>query len=279
MDPYSPDLSAASRKLYLGNLTRLAGGEFKNLNFLKKTESILERIGTLKPNTGRSYLIALVSATRDKPALKKAHDIYYAAMMESNKALRDQTQKTDSYKEKEMPQLDIEAKQKELESVLSVKKMTAADYAKLQQLVLLSLYTLLPPRRSLDYTEMKWGPAEETLFNYYDGKNFTFNRFKTQNTYSTQVVPVPPELGRILKFWHKHQKPSEFVLVNSRGGKMTSPSLNKALGAIFGVKMGPSMLRSIFLSNKFGDVIKELKKDTATMGTSVDTAQNVYIKN
>ncbi|NBQ69734.1 MAG: hypothetical protein EBU46_13290 [Nitrosomonadaceae bacterium] len=89
---------------------------------------------------------------------------------------------------------------------------------------------------------------------------------------------MPPELGRILKFWHKHQKPSEFVLVNSRGGKMTSPSLNKALGAIFGVKMGPSMLRSIFLSNKFGAVIKELKKDTKSMGTSVDTAQNVYIK-
>lgn len=278
MDPYSPDLSAASRKLYLGNLTRLAGGEFKNLNFVKKTEPILEHIATLKPNTGRSYLIALVSATRDKPAFKKAHDIFYSAMMESNKTLRDQTQKTDAYKEKEIPQLDIEEKQRELESVLTVKKMTPTDYTKLQQLVLLSLYTLLPPRRSLDYTEMKWGPAEENLFNYYDGKNFTFNRFKTQKTYSTQVVPVPPELGRILKFWHKHQKPSEFVLVNSRGGKMTSPSLNKALGAIFGVKMGPSMLRSIFLSNKFGAVIKELKKDTKSMGTSVDTAQNVYIK-
>ena len=278
MDPFSADLSAASRKLYMGNLTRLNGGEFKNLNFVKKTEPILERIATLKPNTGRSYLIALVSATRDKAPFKKAHDLFYSAMMESNKALRDQSAKTDSYKEKEMPQIDIEAKQKELESVLSVKKMTAADYAKLQQLVLLSLYTLTPPRRSLDYTELKWGPAEENLFNYFDGKNFTFNRFKTQKTYSTQVVPVPPELVRILKFWHKHQKPSEFVLVNIRGGKMTSPSLNKALGAIFGVKMGPSMLRSIFLSNKFGAIMQELKKDTKAMGTSVDTAQNVYIK-
>lgn len=278
MDPFSADLSAASRKLYMGNLTRLAGGEFKNLNFVKKTEPILERIATLKPNTGRSYLIALVSATRDKAPFKKAHDLFYSAMMESNKALRDQSAKTDSYKEKEMPQIDIEAKQKELESVLSVKKMTPESYAKLQQLVLLSLFTLLAPRRSLDYTEMKWGPAEENLFNYFDGKNFTFNRFKTQKTYSTQVVPVPPELVRILKFWHKHQKPSEFVLVNSRGGKMTSPSLNKALGAIFGVKMGPSMLRSIFLSNKFGAIMQELKKDTKAMGTSVDTAQNVYIK-
>jgi hypothetical protein len=38
------------------------------------------------------------------------------------------------------------------------------------------------------------------------------------------------------------------------------------------------MLRNIFLTDKYSDVIEELKKDTSAMGTSVGTAMNNYIK-
>jgi hypothetical protein len=38
------------------------------------------------------------------------------------------------------------------------------------------------------------------------------------------------------------------------------------------------MLRNIFLSSKYGDMVKELKEDTKDMGTSVDVALNNYIK-
>jgi len=38
------------------------------------------------------------------------------------------------------------------------------------------------------------------------------------------------------------------------------------------------MLRNIFLTDKYGIVMEELKKDTRAMATSVDVAMNNYIK-
>jgi len=38
------------------------------------------------------------------------------------------------------------------------------------------------------------------------------------------------------------------------------------------------MLRNIFLSSKYGNLVNELKEDTKQMGTSIDTALNNYIK-
>jgi len=38
------------------------------------------------------------------------------------------------------------------------------------------------------------------------------------------------------------------------------------------------MLRNIFLTDKYGDVMDKLKSDVKHMGTSVDVAMNTYIK-
>jgi hypothetical protein len=38
------------------------------------------------------------------------------------------------------------------------------------------------------------------------------------------------------------------------------------------------MLRSIYLSSKYGDMMNEMKDDVKSMGTSVSTATNNYIK-
>jgi hypothetical protein len=50
------------------------------------------------------------------------------------------------------------------------------------------------------------------------------------------------------------------------------------LNKILGKKVGCSMIRAIYLTNKFGDQQKDLKETTNAMGTSVETAQNNYIK-
>ena len=38
------------------------------------------------------------------------------------------------------------------------------------------------------------------------------------------------------------------------------------------------MLRNMYLSNKYGNMVDELKSDTKEMGTSVDVALSTYIK-
>ena len=58
-----------------------------------------------------------------------------------------------------------------------------------------------------------------------------------------------------------------------------STEITKILNKIFNKKISSSMLRNIFLTDKYSGVIDELKKDTNAMSTSVNTALNNYIKN
>jgi hypothetical protein len=57
-----------------------------------------------------------------------------------------------------------------------------------------------------------------------------------------------------------------------------SSDITKILNKIFGRYIGSSMLRNIYLTSKYGSMMKELKDDTSDMGTSVDVAMNTCIK-
>ena len=57
-----------------------------------------------------------------------------------------------------------------------------------------------------------------------------------------------------------------------------SQEITRILNKIFGKNIGSSMLRNMYLSNKYGDMVDELKSDTKEMGTSVDVALSTYIK-
>jgi len=58
----------------------------------------------------------------------------------------------------------------------------------------------------------------------------------------------------------------------------SSSEMTRMLNKIFKKKIGCSMLRSIFLTDKYGSTVEEMKKDTTEMGTSTETAQSNYIK-
>jgi lysine/ornithine N-monooxygenase len=57
-----------------------------------------------------------------------------------------------------------------------------------------------------------------------------------------------------------------------------SQEITRILNKIFGKKIGSSMLRNMYLTNKYGDMVEELKEDTKDIGTFVGTALNDYIK-
>ena len=57
-----------------------------------------------------------------------------------------------------------------------------------------------------------------------------------------------------------------------------SQEITRILNKIFGKNIGSSMLRNIYLSNKYSNVIEKLKDDTASMGTSLEVALSTYIK-
>jgi hypothetical protein len=67
-------------------------------------------------------------------------------------------------------------------------------------------------------------------------------------------------------------------LVDDNKELKNSTEITKFLNKIFDKKISSSMLRNIFLSSKYGNLVNELKENTKQMGTSIDTALNNYIK-
>ena len=303
-DPFEhkPDISETSRRLYVFNLTKLNDGKvIKDLKFLGK-EGITEKIKDFKPNTRRTYLISIVSALRGRPEprYKKLYTKFYDILMSLNKELKDNTEKTEKVKDNWIDQKGVMETQKKLAKIVpeiaDKKKLSEEEFNALLHLVVVSLYTLQSPRRNKDYAEMlvvRKAPSAEAgnKENYLDtgAWNWIFNNYKTAKKYAQQVIAVPEPLQEILKLYLKfHPKAkamkrkgaeSEPFLVRYDGTPIdTSPEMTRLLNKIFGKKVGCSMLRSIYLTEKYGDMVKEMKEDVGQMGTSSETAQNNYIK-
>ena len=68
-------------------------------------------------------------------------------------------------------------------------------------------------------------------------------------------------------------------MVNYKGEPLLAVNaITRILNKIFHRPIGVSLLRNIYLSDKFKGHMEELDKITKSMGTSVRTGQDVYIK-
>jgi ribosomal protein L14E/L6E/L27E len=295
-------ITESSLKLYLANLKRLNGGEVpKNLIFLKDVEKVLEKIKDYKPNTRRSYLISIVSLLKDEPKQKKLYEKYYALLDEYNKDLKTQNTKSDTQKENWISQEQVKEIYNTLTERVSPfftqKKISKTEYETLLSWVVLSLYVLQPPRRNIDYLMMvltnKYTPVkegEQDTKNYLDlpENRFHYLNYKTKGTYKEQTADVPPELmmviARYLVFHPlakglKKKTGQIPFLVDYEGQPLTnSNAITRILNKIFGKRIGVSMLRNIYLTDKYKDKVDELQQDATAMGTSSNTIENNYVK-
>lgn len=290
------DITPSSLNLYTKNLLRLNDGQpIKNLKFLKDPVAILEKISKYSQNTQRTYIISIVSLLKQDQKQKKLYDQYYKILLDFNTKLKDNTGKSEKQIENWISQDDVLNKQKAMMEILPTlkSKITTEQYYKLVDLLTLSLYTLQAPRRNLDYLKMnvvnKYSPELSTDNNYLDLKNkqFIFRNYKTKKTYTDQVVPISDELFEIIKIYLKHHPLKSLtkgkfnipLLVDSSNEPLkNSNEITRILNKIFNKKIGSSMLRNIYLTNKYSDKMDQLNDDTTAMGTSMNTAQTNYIK-
>lgn len=306
------NITETSKKLYLANLKRLNGGEIpKNFKFLYNISEIQEKINKYKPNTQRSYIISIVSLLKilkekQPRKYKKLYDDYYIILENLNSNLKDNTTKTEKENSEWIGQDAVKAKLDEcmnvLETIKDLKKLTESQYDELLDLVILGLFVLQKPRRNKDYQELyvikKYKDEYGTNDNFLDlfANNFIFNNYKTKGTYLTQTQPIDETLRRVIDVYMKFHplknrlKEANNIttpfLVKYDGEALTSNnSLTRRLYKIFGRKIGSSMLRKLYLTDKYGDkmkqleeILEEMKEDSVAMGNSVATIQTNYIK-
>jgi hypothetical protein len=293
------EISETSKNIYSKNIIRLNDGEpVKNYNFLKKNEIIMSKINHLKPNSQRTYLISIVSTIKGLKGFDKEFKYYYDKMMELNKELKVNNEKSETQQANWINQDEVlkiyhslAEKAIPLLKLKGNKKINQKEWDDILDFVVLSLYVNAEPRRNKDYQLMKVVKKAKDLgddykeFNYYLPSNakFLFYNFKTAGTYNLQEIPVNGELENILlQYLNIHplkKEKSFFLLVNYNGEELKQVnSITRILNRIFNKKIGVSMLRNIYLTDKFKTPMEELKETANNMGTSSNTIQNNYIK-
>ena len=151
------------------------------------------------------------------------------------------------------------------------------------RVMLLALYVLIPPRRTLDYFEMYVDDADDNRQkNYYDRETneLVFNNYKTAKYGGQDRLKVPDGLKSVLERHIEFYdiKKGEKLLRMNMGKPPTSRTwIGNNLNVLFGKKISVSMLRNIYLTGKYGDRLDEMKKDAEMMAHTL-RGQKSYIK-
>jgi hypothetical protein len=277
---------------YLQTLYKLNGSKnFTNLGFTRKPEEIEKIVETYAESTQRTQyatLSAVLSLFKDKPAYKKTYQYWLDKKVEATKEAPSPNEKTEKQEENWTSWEEVQKKKSDLLTALSPSSLTKRTLTpeqndQLLQLLVLSLYTDIPPRRNQDYTSLvvvKKLPKEaSTDKNYYDmtTHKFVFNKYKTAKTYGQQTIDAPPELHNIIATYikyHPNKKEKEIPLLP---GLNPTNGITRLLNRIFNKKIGSSMLRHIYLSDNLGEAIKEQEKLATDMAHST-SMQRDYIK-
>ena len=253
--------------------------------FYKNPKDTLKFLSDLSPSKRKTTLSALVVLCFSND---KAKDIYREQLIEdSDKHKEDQKENgndmTDKQKENWVDWKDVvnihNQLGKEINPLFSKPNQTSSDFMKLQDYIILSLYVLQDPRRSLDYVSMRIKNIDkkDTVENYIDGKNFVFNNYKTKSLYGQQKIPISTKLKTLLNKWVKIN-PTEYLLVSPTTGKpLNTVQLNQRLNKIFGKKVGSNMLRHSYLTSLYD--IEKMNKISHNMAHSVNMQMDTYVKN
>ena len=270
---------------------------FKNLAWLKNSASVELRLENYVESTQKTMLSTIVSTLslyNQKSSYKKIFAYWYNRMMEKSNEDRqkDSTQKTPKQEKNWLSWDVIKAHEKRLEEEVHkiIKNPTPADWNTVLAYMVLCLYTRFSPRRNQDYQFMKVvkTPAQaEKLgkeFNYFvlDTKQFIFNKYKTANSHGEQVFDVPQDLvDAIMLYLKAHplkptlKSPFQFLVLNDGTPLPSVNSITRILNKIFGRNVGTTMLRHIYLSNKYD--VSEMNEDAEKMGHT-SGMQHEYMK-
>ena len=163
-----PNIGCSSVKTYMCSLRRImkdTGLELKSPeDFIKNVDIILEKALEYTPSVRKSRLASIVVLLDDKgdynnkdknDAIKKLRVV----MMKDSKTVDEEETKqelTEKQKENFLPQDEIlniyEVLKEQATPLFKLNQLNKRQFETMQLYVLLSLYVLIPPRRTMDYT-------------------------------------------------------------------------------------------------------------------------------
>lgn len=276
-----PQLTASSVKTYvsiISSLYKAVGASGDALEFFRsRSKQVLEHLKDTPYNRRKTILAGLVSLCGDHACA----DVYRSLMLK-DADIYDKEQKegvlTETQKKNWITQDELKAiyQQKSMEAKHLFQKKTLSKHnlEDLQDFVILSLYTLIEPRRIMDYTEFKVRNINPETDNYMKGNSFVFNAYKTRKSYGQQVVKIPALLNSIIRRWAS-MTTSDYLLFSPYSkNKLQQAQLTLRLNRILGRNASVNILRHSFLTEKYKNMpaLKELEETAQAMGHSLQEA-------
>jgi hypothetical protein len=284
-----PNISLSSVKTYLSNIKSISKAIDKPLknagDILQHHEEIFKYLLDQKLNVRKTKLSAFIvvldkGKEKNDESTEKVLNKFRKQITEdgAKNEERDTKQElTESQKENYIPWTEVlkiyQNLKTESESLFKLDRLTLNQFKKLQNYILLSLYVLIKPRRSLDYADFRIrNVTNEDNHMIIKGRKrtayFVFNKYKNSSRLGSQTIEIPNTLKVLINKWIE-KNPYDWLLVNGKGNKITQSKISDMLNDIFGKRIGSSMLRHIYLTDKYGKVdLEELKETTQEMGNS-----------
>lgn len=180
-------------------------------------------------------------------------------------------------------------KMEDIEKVISkLAKEKATDPKALEDYILLRLMN--PPMRN-DLMEIKIckqkGLLKEQNCIYIPSKagtKSTISIIDHKTSHAGNRHPITREIdAKLTDDIRKLTKDKTYLFENGKGKPYSSSSFSHKLSNIFqkhlGIKFSSTMMRKLYLTNKYKDVLDDMKKDAEDMGHDMATAQKIYVNN
>ena len=275
---------------------------FNSGGFLKKKyfDDVMDFLNTLKLPTRKNYLAAILVAltanqtSSDNDIVNEYRNNLDSVAEEYNDKInnKEKSEKlsTNWVSMEELLKIVKRYKRTIKEKNLETKKeFSNADMTLYQMYLVGSLYTILPPVRN-DYSDMKvisfkdYNKLKDKNNNYLvivgkTKKFFSLGAYKTSDVYGVKIIQIPTLLNKIINKWLEHNTTGYFI-INKQKKAISDNSLTKLLYKTFsatGKKIGSTIIRHIYLSERYGDINEQKEHDADVMGHSI-SMQKAYVK-
>lgn len=276
-----PKLGASSLKTYISilfNIHKAMESKDEKVDwFSDNVKDILDYVKSKNNQTKKTSLSALFVLT----GKQEYREVMMQIMKEVNTTYQEQ-KKTKNQSENWMTTDEVNTVYNNLLQKATAMLSTKAVFNDSQfiQFLLVAFLSgaIMPPRRSMDYGDLKIRNYNPKTDNYYRAGKMYFNIYKTSATYGLQTLDVPKPLNAIIKKWIK-LNPTDYMLYSTNKQKLSSPQINRILNNAFGKAVSTNMLRHIYLTNVYKDIPALTAMDNLALEMGHSTGQAMeYIK-
>ena len=279
-----PNLRLTSISQYEANLRKVRSlFDADSYEFLKSPKKVEDRIKDLHFTTRRnilnSIIVFLLAIDKDSKMEKliaeysEVRDTLNQQYVDENKSgVISEKQKVNFAKMEEIDEM-IEKLRLEVNPLKKKDKtLTQNELSRLRAFVIFSMLRRLPTRNDMSGMKLinqsmykKLTQEEKEANNFLvDQKTkmkFVYNVYKTSKKYGENVIEVPEDLKPILRFYIKMMgiKNGDVMFPMTRNA--ISQLLSKQSNRLIGKKISSTMMRKIYLSDKYADVNDEKEQD------------------